>query len=542
MNTKKKFNKIFRSVFGVSSYFLALFFVISVLSLIPDASYTTNDGFNAFTDWASLIIVVVPLIPTFFLITYFRGKDRRQSTYPEPNNIFPGTNESAIETAETVTLFIPSPYDELLPLAVQTVLDTCQASISLLQKRLHLSYSRAAHLIDQMEGMGIIGPFEASVPRRILISKDSEITFEDNTPLAPFSTLFGDKHQVPIGMTAKGYSRLVLEYIQKSVKKLRQSSDVFDFVYSYENYTDAVNLLIWLNEVKLVDMSPPPRNTLEKFAQNIPTTIDDFVSRRLERITSTGAQKAQELEYFLTEMLDNEVFSSLIAPENQHTISKIREEIRYINDRLRCEEFLKDAGLRPDLNFLPLDELDTIRALEKNIDSMYKDFQKNCYSEKSGIQMFESFKSNCQSSFFPLSVEVRLESLLSEYEQKFAEENVLRRIDSMDGHDFEKWCADLLSKNCFSNVEVTPGSGDHGVDVLAEKDGIHYAIQCKCYSHDLGNTPIQEVYAGKEMYRCQVGVVMTNRYFTPGAKALAEQTRVLLWDRDKLQSLIASAE
>ena len=124
----------------------------------------------------------------------------------------------------------------------------------------------------------------------------------------------------------------------------------------------------------------------------------------------------------------------------------------------------------------------------------------------------------------------------------FVNNPTLDIVDTMAGHDFEHWCADLLLRNKFVNVSVTPGSGDHGVDVLAEKDGIHYAIQCKCYSHDLGNTPVQEVYAGKEMYRCQVGVVMTNRYFTAGAKQLAEQTRVLLWDRDKLQSLIQSAE
>lgn len=124
----------------------------------------------------------------------------------------------------------------------------------------------------------------------------------------------------------------------------------------------------------------------------------------------------------------------------------------------------------------------------------------------------------------------------------FANTKTLGTIDTMDGHEFEHWCADLLRKNGFSNVEVTPASGDHGVDVLAEKDGVNYAIQCKCYSNDLGNTPVQEVYAGKEMYRCQVGVVMTNRYFTTGAKQLAEQTRVLLWDRDKLQSLIESAK
>lgn len=114
----------------------------------------------------------------------------------------------------------------------------------------------------------------------------------------------------------------------------------------------------------------------------------------------------------------------------------------------------------------------------------------------------------------------------------------LRDIDKMEGHDFEYWCADLLRKNGFYNVEVTQGSGDHGVDILAVKDGVSYAVQCKCYSHDLGNTPVQEIYAGKEMYGCQVAAVMTNRHFTAGGKALAEKTRVLLWDRDTLIDML----
>lgn len=114
----------------------------------------------------------------------------------------------------------------------------------------------------------------------------------------------------------------------------------------------------------------------------------------------------------------------------------------------------------------------------------------------------------------------------------------LSEVDGMDGHAFEHWCADLLTKNGFTDVTVTQASGDQGVDILAVKDGIHYAIQCKCYTSDLGNTPVQEVYAGKEMYGCQVGVVMTNRHFTAGAKQLAEKTRVLLWDRDKLAEML----
>ena len=114
-------------------------------------------------------------------------------------------------------------------------------------------------------------------------------------------------------------------------------------------------------------------------------------------------------------------------------------------------------------------------------------------------------------------------------------------VDEMDGHEFEHFCADLLQKNGFSNVRVTPGSGDQGVDVIASKDGIKYAIQCKNYASALSNTPVQEVTAGKQFYGCHVGVVMTNSTFTPGAIQLATATNVLLWDRSKLHELIEKA-
>ncbi|BAK99770.1 cell division protein FtsK [Oscillibacter valericigenes Sjm18-20] len=62
--------------------------------------------------------------------------------------------------------------DELLPAAVDVVLETGQASVSMLQRRLKLGYSRAARLVDQMEQRGIVGPFEGSKPRQLLITKD----------------------------------------------------------------------------------------------------------------------------------------------------------------------------------------------------------------------------------------------------------------------------------------------------------------------------------------------------------------------------------
>ena len=114
--------------------------------------------------------------------------------------------------------------------------------------------------------------------------------------------------------------------------------------------------------------------------------------------------------------------------------------------------------------------------------------------------------------------------------------------DLMEGHDFETWTAEVLREMGFRRVQVTQASGDQGVDVLAEKDGIRYAVQCKRYTADLGNTPVQEVHAGKDYYHCHVGVVLTNRYFTASAKALATQTGTLLWDRDWIKRRLQSGQ
>ena len=62
--------------------------------------------------------------------------------------------------------------DELLDEAIQLVVDEGQASISLLQRRLRIGYTRAARLIDEMEARGVIGGFEGSKPRKVLISAD----------------------------------------------------------------------------------------------------------------------------------------------------------------------------------------------------------------------------------------------------------------------------------------------------------------------------------------------------------------------------------
>ena len=80
--------------------------------------------------------------------------------------------------------------DEMLPAAVDVILETGQASVSMLQRRLKLGYARAARIVDEMEEKGIVGPFQGSKPRDILITKEQWETMRNgNTSQMDFDDL-----------------------------------------------------------------------------------------------------------------------------------------------------------------------------------------------------------------------------------------------------------------------------------------------------------------------------------------------------------------
>lgn len=111
-------------------------------------------------------------------------------------------------------------------------------------------------------------------------------------------------------------------------------------------------------------------------------------------------------------------------------------------------------------------------------------------------------------------------------------------VDGLDGHKFEYFVASVLSKNGFSNVQVTKASGDYGVDITATKDRVRWAFQCKCYQSTLGLKPIQEVYAGAKKYNASRAAVVTNSHFSKNAKILAQELGVELWDRRILGEMV----
>ena len=121
---------------------------------------------------------------------------------------------------------------------------------------------------------------------------------------------------------------------------------------------------------------------------------------------------------------------------------------------------------------------------------------------------------------------------------KWRRRNKQELFDDLEGHEFEYYCADLLRSKGFTEVEVTRGSGDYGADILAQKEGITYAIQCKRYTAPVGVKAIQEAYAGRDYYDRMVGAVLTNQYFTTPAVDAAKKLKILLWDRGYLESML----
>jgi S-DNA-T family DNA segregation ATPase FtsK/SpoIIIE len=103
-------------------------------------------------------------------------KVRHDATYDE--DVIEHLENAAMSDAEKDDA--RDEYDDLLPQAVEMVIEAGQASTSMIQRRLRVGYARAGRLIDEMEKRGIVGPADGAKPRSVLISREQ------------FKLMFGD--------------------------------------------------------------------------------------------------------------------------------------------------------------------------------------------------------------------------------------------------------------------------------------------------------------------------------------------------------------
>lgn len=105
-----------------------------------------------------------------------------------------------------------------------------------------------------------------------------------------------------------------------------------------------------------------------------------------------------------------------------------------------------------------------------------------------------------------------------------------------NGHDFEHWVAAKLEQAGWK-ASVTQASGDDGVDVIAGRDGLSVAVQCKRFKGSVGNKAVQEVYSGMKHMQLDRAVVISTGQYTKAAKNLARTTGVLLLSEHDISHL-----
>lgn len=242
----------------------------------------------------------------------------------------------------------------------------------------------------------------------------------------------------------------------------------------------------------------------------------------------------------------------------ERNAAETNERLEEIRKNTFCGEKLSGGIYVSDRDF-PAGLYD-IRAIEGSgdiqVDSLQKDTQLKFKNNKlylSEGQIFRNVELKSQSQvLIPVNMTVDLYNCrefpapipepipasitpeLPTYQPTSRRTFSMKDIDAMDGHDFEYLCADILRAKGYENVTVTRGSGDQGVDVIAEQSGVKYAVQCKRFSGSVGNKAVQEVHFGKTYYHCHVAIVMTNSYFTRSAKDAANESNIILWDRSDL--------
>ena len=108
----------------------------------------------------------------------------------------------------------------------------------------------------------------------------------------------------------------------------------------------------------------------------------------------------------------------------------------------------------------------------------------------------------------------------------------------MDGRIFEFFCADILLIEGYKNIKVTKASADNGVDIMAEKDGQDYIVQCKCLSHTCSNKAVQEIVSAKTIYKSKKMIVMCNRTFSMSATVLANTNKVELYNIGRIRHVL----
>lgn len=162
-------------------------------------------------------------------------------------------------------------------------------------------------------------------------------------------------------------------------------------------------------------------------------------------------------------------------------------------------------------------------------------FASTSYKIRNEIQQqFETQAQNeLENSLFGKQKEPTDDDLPEEFRLENLPMKPIEKVDVMTGEEFEHYMEKYFIKKGYK-VTRTPLSGDYGIDLIIEHEFGKIGVQLKCYFDKVPLKAVQEVVAGLNHYGLSSGMVITNSYFQPSAKRLANDNKITLWDRDIL--------
>ncbi|QYZ70939.1 restriction endonuclease [Neotabrizicola shimadae] len=102
--------------------------------------------------------------------------------------------------------------------------------------------------------------------------------------------------------------------------------------------------------------------------------------------------------------------------------------------------------------------------------------------------------------------------------------------------EFEAWCRRALSRSDW-NARIAPAGAAQAATILAERDGVTMAVQCRLSAQPVGTKAVQEVLTARRLYQRQIAVVVSNEGFMPLARSMAQAEGVCLLHHSELDGI-----
>lgn len=273
--------------------------------------------------------------------------------------------------------------------------------------------------------------------------------------------------------------------------------------------------------------------------EEIPSYIKEQVNAELVSDTPETILKAIKIFELTKNLIKKNYLDSLILKGEQLVYkddygdfifdSLDRELSKFVNDRF---SFLSENKSVPKYYMEWSRHIiresnaghDTLKENTNSYDRLIK------YLYHDGREFYESVCSGC------VSDEMFEDLLYLLFLEKPVEEIINIDFSAITNpYEYESAVAHYLTQLGWGAI-ATSGSGDQGVDVIAENNGIKLVIQCKLYSQPVGNSSVQQVYSATGYVRGNISAVVTNSTYTKSARQLAESLGVHLLHHSELSS------